>query len=111
MIPRVYGRMRVGGNIIWATDFREVYSETRQGGGGKGGGGGVVVEEYSYFASIAVAAHAQVCTRCKRISTEMCPSTPDFARDLVSAKHGCMQLHLHSNCICRYVHMMLAHLN
>ena len=55
VIPRVYGRMRVGGNIIWATDFREVYSETRQGGGGKGGGGGVVVEDYSYFASIAVA--------------------------------------------------------
>jgi hypothetical protein len=55
VIPRIYGRMRVGGNIIWATDFREVYSETRQGGGGKGGGGGVVVEEYSYFASIAVA--------------------------------------------------------
>ena len=55
VIPRIYGRMRVGGNIIWATDFREVYSETRQGGSGKGGGGGVVVEEYSYFASIAVA--------------------------------------------------------
>ena len=55
VIPRIYGRMRVGGNIIWATDFREEYSETRQGGGGKGGGGGVVVEEYSYFASFAVA--------------------------------------------------------
>ena len=40
-------------------------------------------------------AHAQVCTRCKRISTDMCPATPDFARDLVSAGHGCMQLHLH----------------
>ena len=23
VIPRVYGRMRTGGNIIWATDFRE----------------------------------------------------------------------------------------
>ena len=23
VIPRLYGRMRVGGNIIWATDFRE----------------------------------------------------------------------------------------
>lgn len=55
VIPRVYGRMRVGGNIIWATDFREVYSETSQGGGGKGSAGGVVIEEYSYFASIAVA--------------------------------------------------------
>jgi len=23
VIPRLYGRMRIGGNIIWATDFRE----------------------------------------------------------------------------------------
>ena len=56
MIPRVYGRMRVGGNIVWATDFREVVTTTRQGGGGKGGGGGGTrVTEYSYFASFAVA--------------------------------------------------------
>lgn len=55
VIPRVYGRMRVGGNIIWATDFREESKTTRQGGGGKGGGGGVRVTEYSYFASFAVA--------------------------------------------------------
>ena len=40
-------------------------------------------------------AHAKVCTRCKRISTEMCPATPVFAQDLVSAEHGCIQLHLH----------------
>jgi len=52
-IPRIFGRLRVGGNIIWATDFREEYTETRQGNGGKGGG--IVVEVYSYFASIAVA--------------------------------------------------------
>ena len=31
MIPRVYGRMRTGGNIIWATDFREVVTTTRPG--------------------------------------------------------------------------------
>ena len=30
VIPRVYGRMRVGGNIIWATDFREETETTRQ---------------------------------------------------------------------------------
>jgi hypothetical protein len=41
VIPRIYGRMRVGGNMIWATDFREEYTETRQSGSGKGGGGGV----------------------------------------------------------------------
>ena len=30
VIPRVYGRMRVGGNIIWATDFREETETTHQ---------------------------------------------------------------------------------
>ena len=57
IIPRVYGRMRVGGNIIWATDFREESETTRHGGGGKGGGGGggTEVTEYFYFASLAVA--------------------------------------------------------
>ena len=54
VIPRLYGRMRVGGNIIWATDFREEVSTTRQ-GGGKGGGPKVTTTEYSYFASFAVA--------------------------------------------------------
>jgi len=58
VIPRVYGRMRIGGNVIWATDFREERRVTRQGGGGKGGGGGgggVEVTEYFYFCSFAVA--------------------------------------------------------
>lgn len=57
IIPQVFGRMRVGGNIIWATDFREVRRKSSSGGGGKGGGGGPKVEttEYLYFASFAVA--------------------------------------------------------
>ncbi len=38
VIPRLYGRMRIGGNIVWATDFREETKTTTQ-GGGKGGGG------------------------------------------------------------------------
>jgi len=54
VIPRLYGRMRMGGNIIWATDFREEISTTTQ-GGGKGGGGKVKTTEYLYFASFAVA--------------------------------------------------------
>ena len=41
VIPRLYGRMRIGGNIIWATDFREETKTTTQ-GGGKGGGGSKV---------------------------------------------------------------------
>src|SRR5690606_21136854 len=59
VIPRLYGRMRIGGNIIWATDFREESRTTTQ-GGGKGfsmGGGGAKVQttEYLYYASFAVA--------------------------------------------------------
>jgi hypothetical protein len=54
VIPRLYGRMRIGGNIIWATDFREETRTTRQ-GGGKGGGPSVRTTEYLYYASFAVA--------------------------------------------------------
>ncbi|KQY13172.1 baseplate megatron protein TIM-barrel domain-containing protein [Rhizobium sp. Root482] len=55
VIPRVYGRMRMGGNIIWATDFREEINTTTQGGGKGGGGGKVRTTEYLYDASFAVA--------------------------------------------------------
>jgi hypothetical protein len=56
VIPRVYGRMRMGGNVIWATDFREETKTTTQGGGKGGGGGGKVkATEYLYYASFAVA--------------------------------------------------------
>jgi hypothetical protein len=55
VIPRLYGRMRIGGNIIWATDFREETSTTTQGGGKGGGGGKVKTTEYRYYASFAVA--------------------------------------------------------
>ncbi|MCC5993820.1 MAG: glycoside hydrolase TIM-barrel-like domain-containing protein [Rhodobacteraceae bacterium] len=55
VIPRVYGRMRIGGNIIWATDFREETRTTTQRGGGKGGGPKVKTTEYLYYASFAVA--------------------------------------------------------
>jgi hypothetical protein len=56
VIPRLYGRMRMGGNIIWATDFREETKTTTQGGGKGGGGGGKVkTTEYLYYASFAVA--------------------------------------------------------
>jgi len=54
VVPRLYGRMRIGGNIIWATDFREETNTTRQ-GGGKGGGPKVTTTEYIYYASFAVA--------------------------------------------------------
>jgi hypothetical protein len=52
VIPRVVGRMRVGGNVIWATDFVEHVHADRVGGKG---GGGQKVRTYSYTASFAVA--------------------------------------------------------
>ncbi len=55
VIPRLYGRMRMGGNIIWATDFREETKTTTQGGGKGGGGGKVKTTEHLYYASFAVA--------------------------------------------------------
>ncbi|RBI69037.1 hypothetical protein DQW77_15965 [Roseovarius sp. TE539] len=55
VLPRVYGRMRMGGNVIWATDFREETKTTTQSGGKGGGGSKVKSTEYLYYASFAVA--------------------------------------------------------
>src|SRR5690606_11327372 len=58
-IPRIYGRVRLGGQVIWATDFEEeVRTTTETSGGGKGvssGGGGIERVEYRYYANFAVA--------------------------------------------------------
>lgn len=56
-IPRVYGRARVGGQLIWATRFEEQVNVTksRAKGGGKNMGGQKTTETtYSYFANLAV---------------------------------------------------------
>ncbi|MEA2938967.1 MAG: hypothetical protein QOC56_2471, partial [Alphaproteobacteria bacterium] len=53
-IPRVYGRARLAGQVIWATQLEEVVS-TRSDRGGKGGGGsGASTTTYSYFGNFAV---------------------------------------------------------
>jgi GTA TIM-barrel-like domain/Putative phage tail protein len=54
-IPRIYGRARLGGQVIWATDFEEQVS-TGSVGGGKGFiGGGTTTQTYRYYANFAVA--------------------------------------------------------
>lgn len=57
-IPRIYGRVRLGGQVIWATNFEEeVRTTTESSGGGKGAssdGGGVDRVEYRYYANFAV---------------------------------------------------------
>jgi hypothetical protein len=55
-VPRLYGRARIGGQVIWATDFEE--ETTTSSGGGKGGLGGAPKStsiHYRYYASFAVA--------------------------------------------------------
>ncbi|MEA1834033.1 glycoside hydrolase/phage tail family protein [Methylobacterium durans] len=56
-VPRVYGRARIGGTLIWATRPLEVATKTveRGGSGAKGGGGGKTVRTtYAYYANLAV---------------------------------------------------------
>ncbi len=63
MIPKLYGTMRLAGNVIWATDIKEVRTETTSSqtssGGGKGGGGSVTTSQtnvsYEYFCTLAIA--------------------------------------------------------
>lgn len=50
-IPRLFGRMRVGGQVIWSSRFTEHVDES--GGGGKGGG--QTSRQYRYTLSFAVA--------------------------------------------------------
>ncbi len=51
-VQQVYGRMRVAGQVIWASQFKES-SKTQ--GGGKGAPATPSVKEYSYTVSLAVA--------------------------------------------------------
>jgi hypothetical protein len=51
-IARLYGRMRLGGQVIWASDFREAATVT---GGGKGAPPAPQTTSYSYSVSLAVA--------------------------------------------------------
>jgi hypothetical protein len=56
-VPRVYGRARLSGQVIWATQLEEVISsQTESSDSGKGFGGGptTTTTTYTYFANFAV---------------------------------------------------------
>jgi hypothetical protein len=58
-IPRVYGRARIGGQLIWATRLEEVANTSvdrsgSQGGKGLGGGQRTTSTTYSYYANLAI---------------------------------------------------------
>ncbi|MAB08818.1 MAG: host specificity protein [Rhodobacteraceae bacterium] len=54
-IPQVFGRLRIGGHVIWATEFSEHVRTKKAGGGGKGAPPQPTVKSYSYSVSLAVA--------------------------------------------------------
>ncbi|WGD30401.1 glycoside hydrolase/phage tail family protein [Ancylobacter sp. WKF20] len=59
-LPRLYGRARLAGQVIWAAPVEEVVSTQTQSSGGKGGigsalgGSSTTTTTYSYFGSFAV---------------------------------------------------------
>lgn len=60
-VPRIYGRARIGGQMIWATRFLErasvsVSAAQQQSSGGKGSSGGAqtINIRYNYFANFAI---------------------------------------------------------
>ena len=69
-VPRIYGRARVGGQLIWADEIEEVTTTSQQSGGSSKGGsrrGGATVTSYSYYASFAVAVCEGTINRIGRI--------------------------------------------
>lgn len=68
-LPRIYGRARVGGQIIWATDLEEeIVTTTQAAGGGKGSSGNKTrLAQYNYYANFAVALGEGVVTRIGRV--------------------------------------------
>jgi len=51
-ISQLYGRLRLGGQVIWASDFEEISATS---GGGKGGSSQPRTTEYSYSVNLAIA--------------------------------------------------------
>ncbi|XDA96549.1 glycoside hydrolase/phage tail family protein [Sulfitobacter sp. LCG007] len=73
-VARLYGRMRVGGQVIWASDFLETSRTT---GGGKGAPSEPETRSYSYSVSIAVALCEGEITRVGRIWADGEEVSPD----------------------------------
>ncbi|HVV29126.1 MAG TPA: glycoside hydrolase/phage tail family protein [Rhizomicrobium sp.] len=67
-IPRLFGRMRVAGQLIWASRFRETAVTTRSSSGGKGVPSVTTTEtDYAYSISFAVGLCEGVATRLGRV--------------------------------------------
>ena len=69
-VPVVYGRVRLAGQLIWATQFEEEVSTRTEKAGGKGGiasGPSTKITEYEYFGNFAVGLCEGAITRIGRV--------------------------------------------
>jgi hypothetical protein len=73
-IPLVFGRMRVGGQVIWASRFEERKATS---GGGKGRPSRPKVTSYSYFVSLAIAVGEGAIARVGRVWADGAEIAPD----------------------------------
>jgi len=72
-IAQVYGRMRIGGQVIWASDFQETATTS---GGGKGGPSQPQTTSYSYSVSLAIALCEGEIASISRVSSGVATSRP-----------------------------------
>jgi hypothetical protein len=78
-ISQVYGRMRVGGQVIWSTQFSETVVSS---GGGKGAPTAPATNTYSYSVSLAIALCEGTITRVGRVWAD----GVEIARDQLSMR-------------------------
>lgn len=73
-VPRLYGRMRVAGQLLWASRFKETANTTTTHEGGKGAPGVTVTEtDYAYSISFAVGLAAGPVTKIGRVWADGLP--------------------------------------
>jgi hypothetical protein len=86
-IARIYGRMRIAGHVIWASNFKETVTVTRSGGGK--GSPRVTQTAYGYSISIAIALCEGVISGVPRVWAD---GTEMALRDLnMRVHHGTAQ--------------------
>lgn len=66
-IPRLHGRVRLAGQVIWASRFTETAATTTSGGGKGGPSVSVTETDYTYAISFAVGLCEGVCARLGRV--------------------------------------------
>ncbi|MEQ6204276.1 glycoside hydrolase TIM-barrel-like domain-containing protein [Sulfitobacter sp. HNIBRBA2951] len=87
-VSQIYGRMRVGGQVIWASDFAEISTTN---GGGKGGSVQPKTTEYSYTVNMAIALCEGEIIRVGRVWADGEEVAPDDLNMTVYSGHADQQ--------------------